>query len=143
MSYEKPLGFILGQTKRVYRNKILAKFKENNVDLSLGLYITMFQIDLNEAVTQQYLADYFQKDKSMVMRQINALIEKGYVVRSWNKNDKRKKNLVLTPAGKQVMALTKGLARNVSEELLAGIGEDEQRTFDLVIQKIIENGSSE
>ncbi len=143
MAFDKSLGYILGQTKRVYRHKLTTKFRENNVDLSLGLYIIMFQIDINEAVTQQYLADHFQKDKSIVMRQINALIEKDYVVRSWNKQDKRKKNLVLTPAGQEVLELTRALARSVTEELLAGVSDEEQRIFEQVIRKIVINGSGE
>jgi MarR family transcriptional regulator, transcriptional regulator for hemolysin len=143
MSLEKPLGYIFGQTKQVYRNKLTAKFKENDVDLSLGLYIIMFQIDLNEAVTQQYLADHLQKDKSIVMRQINALIEKGYVIRSWNKKDKRKKNLVLTPEGQKVLELTRNLARSVSKELLSGVNDEDQRVFEHVIQRILENGGSD
>ena len=140
---EKPLGYIIGQTKRVYRNKLTAKFKENDVDLSLGLYIIMIQIDLNEAVTQQHLADHLQKDKSVVMRQINALIEKGYVVRSWNKQDKRKKNLVLTPAGQEALKLTRSLARSVSKELLSGVDDEDQRIFEHVVQRILENGGSD
>lgn len=143
MAIVKPLGYILGQTKRVYRHKLTTKFRENNVDLSLGLYIIMFQIDLNEAVTQQFLADHLQKDKSIVMRQIKSLIEKGYVVRTWNKQDKRKKNLVLTPAGQEILELTRALARNVTEELFAGITEEEQYIFERVIQKIMKNGSVE
>lgn len=143
MAVNKPLGCILGQTKRVYQHILTTKFKENNVDLSVGLYIIMFQINLNEAVTQQYLADHLQKDKSIVMRQIKTLIEKGYVVRTWNKHDKRKKNLVLTPAGYDVLELTRALARSVTEELFAGVSDEEQHIFEQVIQKIIKNGSTE
>ena len=143
MALDKPLGYILGLIKRVYRHKLTKKFKENNIDLSLGLYIIMFHIDLNEAVTQQYLADHFQKDKSIVMRQIKSLIERGYVARTWNKQDKRKKNLVLTPAGREILEHTQTLARSVKEELYTGVSDEEQRVFEQVVEKIVYNGSVE
>ena len=80
MHMKKPLGYILGQTKRVYSNKLVAKFKENNVDLSLDLFIILFHIDMNEEITQQQLADHLQKDKSVIMRQIKILIVKEYEI---------------------------------------------------------------
>ena len=138
---KKPLGYILGQTKRVYSNKLVAKFKENNVELSLDLFIILFHIDLNEEITQQQLADHLQKDKSIIMRQIKILTDKEYVARSWNKQDKREKNLVLTKSGHEILALIKSLAVNVSEELLSGVNEEDKNAFERVIDVIVKNGA--
>jgi len=140
---KKPLGYILGQTKRVYSNKLATKFKENNVELSLELFIILFHIELNEEVTQQQLADNLQKDKSFVMRQINSLRDKKYVARTGNKQDKRKKNLVLTQKGREILELTKSMARSVSEELLFGVSDDEQLAFERVIDVVWKNGTSD
>lgn len=140
---EKPLGYILGQIKRVYSNKLMARFKENNVELSLDLYIILFHIEINEEITQQLLADYLQKDKSFIMRQINSLTDKKYVARTWNRQDKRKKNLVLTKSGHEKLAVMKTLARNVSNELLSGVIDEDQRTFERVIDIILRNGASD
>ena len=140
---KKPLGYILGQTKRVYSNKLVAKFKENNVELSLDLFIILFHIDLNEEITQQQLADHLQKDKSIIMRQIKILTDKEYVVRSWNKQDKREKNLVLTKSGHEILALIKSLAVNVSDELLSGVNEEDKNAFERVIDVIVKNGAND
>lgn len=143
MSFEMPLGYMLCKAKRVYSNKLMARFKENEVDLSLDLYILLFQINLNELVTQQKLADHLQKDKSVVMRQINVLIERGYVIRSGNENDKRKKNLVLTSSGKKILEETVALSKGISAELVSGISDKNQLIFENVIQRILENGGLE
>ena len=140
---KKPLGYILGQTKRVYSKKLVAKFKESNVELSLDLFVILFHIELNEEATQQFLADLLQKDKSVVMRQINSLTDKEYVARTGNNQDKRKKNLVLTQKGYEILEVTKSLARSVSEELLSGVGDDDQLAFERVIDTIWKNGSSD
>jgi DNA-binding MarR family transcriptional regulator len=138
-----PLGYMLCKTKRVYSNKLMARFKENKIDLSLDMYILLFQINSNGYVTQQELADHLQKDKSVVMRQINVLIEKGYVARSWNANDKRKKNLVLTSTGKKMHDDSIEIARSVSEELFSSVSSNYRLIFENVIQQILENGDFE
>ncbi len=143
MSLKTPLGYVLCKTKRVYSNKLMSKFKENDVDLSLDLYILVFQINLNESVTQQELADHLQKDKSVVMRQINVLIERGFVLRSWDVHDKRKKNLVLTLTGKKMFEDTIAIARSVSDELFQGVSSEDKLIFENVIQRILENGGFE
>ncbi len=143
MSLKTPLGYVLFKTKRVYSHKLMARFKENEVDLSLDLYILLFQINANEYVTQQELADHLQKDKSFIMRQINVLIERGFVVRSWDVHDKRKKNLVLTNSGRKMLEETVAFARSVSDELFSGVSSDDKLVFDNVIQRILENGGLE
>ncbi len=65
----------------------MARLKENEFDISLDQYILLFQINLNESVTQLELADHLQKDKPVVLRLINVLIERGFVVRSWDAHD--------------------------------------------------------
>jgi DNA-binding MarR family transcriptional regulator len=143
MSLETPLGYVLCKTKRVYNHRLMAKFKENDIDLSLDLYILLFHIDLNGSVTQQELADHLQKDKSVVLRQINGLIDRGFVVRSWDEDDKRKKNLLLTPSGKKMLDDTIAFARSVSEELFSGVSNVDKLIFENVIQQILKNGGVE
>lgn len=143
MSLKIPLGYVLCKTKRAYRSKLLARFKENDVDLSLDLYILLFQINLNESVTQQELAEHLQKDKSVILRQINVLIERGFTVRSWDANDRRKKNLVLTLTGKKILEDSIAFAKSVSDELLEGVSNEDQLIFENVIQRIFENGGFE
>lgn len=143
MSLKTPLGYILCKTKRVYSHKLMARFKENEVDLSLDQYILLFQINLNKSVTQQELADHLQKDKSVVLRQINVLIERGFVVRSWDVHDKRKKNLVLTEMGKKMFDVTIAFSRSVSDELFQGVSSEDKLIFENVIQRILENGGFE
>lgn len=121
----------------------MTRFKENEVDLSLDQYILLFQINLNESVTQQDLADHLQKDKSVVLRQINVLIERDFVVRSWDNLDKRKKNLVLTLTGKKMLEETIAFATSVSDELFQGVRSEDKLIFENVIQRILENGGFE
>ncbi|WP_423130380.1 MarR family winged helix-turn-helix transcriptional regulator [Gaoshiqia sp. Z1-71] len=143
MSSQKPLGYLLGKTMRVYRNKMTGKLKENELELGLDQFLILLQLNAREDVTQQDLANHLQKDKSIILRQINVLLEKRYVVRLPDKKDKRKKNLILTQKGSETLQQALQIGRTLSEELLSGISQEEIHIFEQVLQKIQENSGLE
>lgn len=140
MQSEKPLGYILGQTAHVFKNKVIEKFKENKIGISFDHFIILHHLSLEEDLTQQDLANYLQKDKSIILRQINTLLNNRYVVRLPDKVDRRKKNLILTKKGVELLAFAKELGKTISDELLKGISQEEFDIFQKVMDKIQENG---
>ena len=134
---------MLGQTMRVYKNKLFAEFKENNIDLNLEHFVILLQLQSNEDSTQQDLSNHLQKDKSIVLRQINTLLEKRYVVRLPDKDDKRKKNLILTQKGYEALLEAKKIADSLSSELLIGLNDHDLDTFLKVLRTIQENSGIE
>ena len=135
----KPLGYYLGQTLHLVKLRLIAEFKEKQVELSFENFMLLHFISEHEDLTQQDLANHFQRDKSIVLRHINTLIEKRYVVRLQDQNDKRKKLLILTKKGYDAMSYSKKIAQEVSDELLKGITEEEYAHFKNVIEKIKAN----
>jgi len=136
MSPEKPLTYLLGQTVNLVKQKLLSKFRENAIEINIEHFSMLHHINENNNLTQQDMANQFMRDKSIILRQVNALIELNYVVRETDVNDKRKKNLMLTKKGKKILADSKKLSREVSNELLDGISEDELKDFENIINKI-------
>lgn len=139
MNTQKPLTYLLGQTMHLVKLRLTSVFRENNIELSLDQFIILHQLSQNENITQQDLSNDLQKDKSIILRQINTLLEKRYVVRLPDKDDKRKKNLILTQKGYDALLSSKTLAQSVSKELLLGVTEEELRIFENVIEKIQKN----
>ena len=111
-------------------------------ELSLEQYVILYMINSSCDLIQQDLAKHLQKDKSLIVRQINGLIEKQYLARHINKVDKRKKNLILTPKGLEMMNQMTGLVMTVSRKLLSGVSDSDYSTFRSVLNKIQENGGS-
>jgi len=136
MSPEKPLTYLLGQTVNLVKQKLLSKFRENAIEINIEHFSMLHHINENNNLTQQDMANQFMRDKSIILRQVNALIELNYVVRETDVNDKRKKNLMLTKKGKKILEDSKKLSREVSNELLDGISEDELKDFENIINKI-------
>lgn len=139
MDTDKPLGHILGQTIHAYKGSIMQEFKEQEIHLSFEHFAIMFQLSLNKNWTQQELADVFNKDKSIILRQISVLLDHGYVVRSQDKHDGRKKNLMLTSKGEEELDKAKRIAKSLVDKLLAGVNTEDFQIFRRVSEMIQRN----
>lgn len=140
MEQVKPLGYILGLPLRIFLNQVAVEFRNREIELTFEQFIMLLLIDSKGDLIQQNIANHLQKDKSIVVRQMNGLIEKEYVVRLPNRTDKRKKNLILTTKGTEIMNKITELNFEVSSKLLSGVDEDDYLAFGRVLNKIQENG---
>lgn len=138
----KPLGYILGLSLKVFLNQVAIEFRNREIELTFEQFVMLRLIDSNSDLIQQDIANHLQKDKSLIVRQMNGLIEKQYVVRQTNRDDKRKKNLLLTPKGTEMMNRITELTFEVSNKLLAGVDTNDYEVFLRVLNKIKENGGS-
>jgi len=134
---------MLGRSIRVFRNLLAAEFKDNQIELTFDQFVILHLLNANCDLIQQDLANQLQKDKSIIVRQINCLLENQFVVRLTNREDKRKKNLILTKKGFEILNQMKRIASDVSAKLLNGISEFDLEIFRNVLGKIHENGGAE
>ena len=138
----KSLGYLLARSLRFFRHQVAAEFKIRGIELTFEQYVMLRMINSNCDLIQQDLANHLQKDKSLIVRQMNGMIEKEYVIRHANKEDKRKKNLILTQKGLEMMNQMTELALDVSGKLLSGVSDNDYSTFRSVLNKIQENAGS-
>lgn len=143
MESRKPLGYMLGQSLRVFKSQMVSEFKKKEIELSFEQFVILHMLNSNCDLIQRDIATQLQKDKSIIVRQINGLLEKQYIVRLINKNDKRIKNLILTKNGFEILNQVKAIADEISEKLLTGIPETDLEIFRGVLLKIQENGGVE
>lgn len=142
MSTEQPLCHLLGQTVRIYKNKLFAMFKENDIEITFEQFAILNLLYSEKDFTQQDLANQMQKNKSIILRQINSLLDKNYVERTTDDKDKRKKTLILTEKGISTLNQTRKLGNEVLDELFLGISENELSVFRHVLEKLMENSES-
>jgi len=134
---------MLGMTLRVFKTRMMIECKKKDIELSLEQFVILNMLNANCDLIQQDLANHLQKDKSIIVRQIDGLIEDQYVVRLTNKEDKRKKNLILTKKGFERLNEMERIASEVSKKLLTGVSDSELEIFKDVLVKIQENGELE
>jgi len=139
LNYE-PVPYLLGLTLKSYKNRLTAEFREHQLELGFEQFVTLhFLSSEDEDPTQQDLANHLQKDKSSILRQINTLIDREYVIRIQDRQDKRKKKLILTGKGHETLAFMRHIGKDVEEELLSGIAPESLSTFREVMKKIQAN----
>ncbi len=134
---------MMAQTLKVFKNMIAKKLREHTIELSFEQFITLLFISLEETPTQQNIANQLQKDKSIILRHIQVLTQKGYVLKVVNKEDRRVKRLVLTPKGSELVALLKKIERKVEKQVTAGIPKEDLINFTRVMSKMQANGFEE
>lgn len=143
MESNQPLGYMLARSLRVFKNQLAAELRNRQTALTFEQFVILHLLSSNDNIIQQDLAKHMQKDKSIIVRQINGLLEGHYVERLTNKEDKRKRNLILTKAGYEILNEIKKIATEVTQKLLAGVNDKELEIFRTVMEKIQKNGTTE
>ena len=143
MERTKPIGYMLAQTFKGFKNQMASEFKCLEAGLTFEQYVILHLLNSNAVIIQQDLANHMQKDKSIIVRQIDGLLENQFVERLTNKEDKRKKNLILTKKGFDILNQMKDIASEVSGKLLTDVSPDDFVVFQKVLMKIQENGETE
>jgi len=138
-----PLGYMLSRSRRVFKHQMATEFRNKEIELSFEQFFILKLLNANAEFIQQDLADRLQKDKSIIVRHINCLLEHQFVGRITNMEDKRKKNLTLTKSGVEILNRMNEVAVDVSNKLLSGITESELEIFKFVLTRIQENSDAE
>lgn len=126
MSTEKEdIARLLPITMRSLVHLVAVEMHKSGLDLSIPQFGILDFLLANKQVVQTDLANHFFKDKSVVLRQLDDMEKAGWIERQLDPNDRRRKNLVVTPAGLAAHALGDTHRNEVFARALAGISKQE------------------
>ena len=123
------------------RNKLHRLMKqrytqEAEVKMTVEEFILLNMIKARTDQILQNIAIATGKNKSVVMRMIDSLEEKGLAKRTVNPEDRRENLLSITEKGEEVVCQYQEIEKRLSNELLEGISPEKIATFFEVIEKI-------
>jgi len=99
---------------------------EAGIQLQLEQLPLLVILHKHKSLSQRELSDITLRDKSSILRSIDALEKKGLLFAKQDSIDKRKKNISLSSKG-QVLALTvRSLMRKAEEEAFSVFSEAER-----------------
>lgn len=132
---------LLGTTVGKLRNKLHRLMKqryaaEAEVKLTVEEFILLNMIEAQTDQILQNIAIATGKNKSVVMRMIDSLEEKGLAKRTVNPEDRRENLLSITDKGAEVVTQYQAIEKRLSNDLLEGIPADEVATFFRVVDLI-------
>ncbi|MGD8427162.1 MAG: MarR family transcriptional regulator [Balneolaceae bacterium] len=139
MSTHNPFGNRIGLTIKALVRKINACFSHHDIDLTIGQMVILKLLNEDDGLRQHSLSEILNKDKSAVLRQINCLEKKHFLIKTPDPEDKRMKKLVLTKPGLKTLKNALKIENILLERVLDDIDEQDLKTFYNVLQEIQEN----
>jgi MarR family transcriptional regulator for hemolysin len=138
----KPIGATLAPLRWAIVNPIKARLRQHGIVYPLEQLIILKVIrDHNSSLVQQEIAEMMGKDKSVILRMVDALESEGFIHRVVDTNDRRRNILALTETGNELIERFMEIEEQVSIDLMEGLTEDELNTFYKVIEQIKTNSA--
>lgn len=115
------LAWALPQTATAIVRRLHQALEQAGIDLIPAQVMFLVHISTNDDPVQTLMATQMGKDKSAVLRQVDLFEQRGWVERKIDPNDRRRKRLILTPAGEEVLARGRGVMEMVFGHACDGI----------------------
>jgi len=131
---EMPLATIIGRTHKFITDEFEQRINASGIDVSMVEFVLLYRLSTmnDDKITQQNFANLEGKHKSVILRQINKLEQKKWVVRTGDFTDLRKNMIIITKAGLSVLRQVLAIEAEMMIELTAGLSDEEITTFKKV-----------
>ncbi len=133
------LGLAMGEMKSRLRQKIQTTINVYDPDLSFELIEILGLLSRNDGINQQEIGNKVSKDKSSITYLINSLVKRDLVERVAYKDDRRNKQIFLTPKGKQTIETIYPWALDLYKKAAGDLREEEISQMLLLIKKMTAN----
>lgn len=127
------IGKLRNRLHRILKQRYAA---EADVKLTVEEFILLNMIEARTDQILQNIAIATGKNKSVVMRMIDSLEQKGLAKRTVNPDDRRENLLSITNKGCEVLSQYQQIEKRLSNELLDGIPPQKVAQFLEVIEEI-------
>jgi len=133
-----PLGMVVGQMM----HEMLRVLKKRDIEqaeviLSIEQHAVLHILSKRDSdVILKEMADAMGKDKSAILRIIDVLEKKELVRRAVDPKDRRKKYLMVTKKGEQVIEKFLEIEAKLRTELKEGLTKEDMKTFYKVVNHI-------
>jgi DNA-binding MarR family transcriptional regulator len=134
-AYRGP-GHLIRRLQQIAVAIFMDEFK--NYEITPVQYIALVAVRDRPGLEQQSVADLIAIDRSSAGRVFLFLEEQGYVQRVTPKNNRRTKQIFVTPSGARLLAICSKLIRRAEERILKVLDAQEQRQFMQLLVKLVD-----
>lgn len=127
--------------QRVHKNLIkLIRSELEPYDFNRGEFPLLFKLIKNgDGVTQKEICQRLHVSKSTTSKIIKRLVEKGYLRKEKDPDDKRASRIFLTDKKEEIEDLIKEIDQKAENRMLEGFDEKEKKELKGYLNRILDN----
>ncbi|MBE5960863.1 MAG: MarR family transcriptional regulator [Lachnospiraceae bacterium] len=108
-------------------------------EISSAEYPILITLNKKDGITQEEIASQFDMDKSAITRVVRSLLDKGFIEREKDEDDRRCNRIYLTKKGHASKEpILKGM-KELSQIATKDVDPDEMEVVSRVLSKMVEN----
>jgi len=142
MSFTLPSETVFYSIERAikeYRKFAQKNLSEQLKGLTIDQGMVLLFLDKHPNISQKEMAELVFRDNASMTRMINLMVQKGYLTRSINEQDRRRFNIEITDKGKNAIELMPPIISENRKKSLEGLSEEEIAQLKKLLNKITEN----
>src|ERR1700741_4491069 len=134
---EMPFGRHFSVLTKMYYGALTKRLSELDIDRHYSVLI--FITHCEKKCTQQFISDALRIDKASMVRVIDHLVKKGYLVRATNPADRREHWMELTAKAKKTVPVIQKEIKELNKIAMQGFTKAEKKTFMNLLPLMYEN----
>ena len=120
------------------------RFAQKNIsnqisDMTIDQGLVLLFLNEYPDLTQKEIAELIFKDNASMTRMINTMVQKKYLKRSMNNEDRRRYKIEITVKGRQVLETLPPIIQKNRKTSLIGITKNELKQLEIILNKIRSN----
>ncbi|QYB04768.1 MarR family transcriptional regulator [Rhodococcus sp. USK10] len=123
----RSVAFVVSDLHRVGRAQLDAALADEGFTLRMHWILACLKQE--GELTQRQVCDVLAVDRSDMVRLVDGLEKRGFVVRRKDAKDRRKHLLTLTEDGEKAVARTQDLVEGTTDRLFADLSAKDRRTL--------------
>jgi len=141
MTQESPEDSIHKLYQRVHKNLIkLIRSELEPYDFNRGEFPLLFKlIKKGDGITQKEICERLYVSKSTTSKIIKRLVEKGYLRKEKDLDDKRASRIFLTDKKDKIEGLIKEIDQKAENKMLEGFDTEERKELRFYLERILDN----
>lgn len=131
--------YTLEKSIKTYRQFAQKEISAKGFDITIDQWLVLKTIQENSSISQQQLAVKVFKDFASITRMIELLVKRGYLIRNFHKEDRRRFELILSAEGVTIIKLLQPIIQKNREVALKNISKSDIQKLDSILSNIISN----
>ncbi len=133
---EDGFGMVLFRVRMELHRLLERMLEERNFSMTFTQYRVLMSLDKSLGTTASELARCIGYDAGAMTRQVDKLVDLGYVQRTACENDRRISRLSLTEHGREAVKPIREIANDLVSRALSDLSSDEQETLNSLLKRV-------